>query len=424
MDFLLECLRKGTAPVKVVEFAKKYLNELGFEELYYNTSFEPEEGGRYYMTPFPDVIFAFTMGQKRTYRQKLRMAFAHVDQPCFKVKASPDFENMGAAQLNVEVYGGMMDHTWFDRPLGLSGSVALVGEDPFHPCILSYESDGPVAVIPGLAIHMNREAANGWKIDRQKELMPVTGLAGGPWTRKTFTRFLAEELNVEEGEILAFDLNLYNCDPPQLVGFENELVLSPRIDNLASVSALLESLVEGERDSGINLIGLFNHEEVGSFSKSGADSDLLTSVLKTIFEALGAGEEDFRASISRSLYLSADGAHGAHPNYPDRCDPTTRALIGRGPAIKSSGTCKYVTDLKVQAILKGLAEKYDLPLQIIGDRNTIRGGTTLGPMVGSHLPMAGCDIGIPMWSMHSARETMAMCDYRSMCRLLTAFFKE
>ena len=151
MDFLLECLRKGTAPVKVVEFAKKYLNELGFEELYYNTSFEPEEGGRYYMTPFPDVIFAFTMGQKRTYRQKLRMAFAHVDQPCFKVKASPDFENMGAAQLNVEVYGGMMDHTWFDRPLGLSGSVALVGEDPFHPCILSYESDGPVAVIPGLS---------------------------------------------------------------------------------------------------------------------------------------------------------------------------------------------------------------------------------------------------------------------------------
>ena len=163
---------------------------------------------------------------------------------------------------------------------------------------------------------------------------------------------------------------------------------------------------------------------MGSFSKSGADSELLANVLKGIFDALGSGREMFRASMAQSFYLSVDGAHGAHPNYPDRCDTTTRAYVGRGAAIKASGTCKYASDCRMQAILMGLAEKYDVPLQMINDRNTIRGGATLGPMIGSHLPMTGCDIGAPMWAMHSARETMAVSDYEALCQIVTAFFAD
>ena len=381
MNVLTECLAQGTSPVGVVSFAKEYLKQQGFEELYYNKMISPKENSKYYIAPFPDVLFAFTTGAGKEMIQSLRMAFAHVDQPCFKVKGKPDFKSMGCAMLNVEVYGGMMDHTWFDRPLGLAGTIVLKGEDVFNPIEVTYNSKRPVALIPGLAIHMQREANNGWKIDRQKELMPLCGV-------------------------------------------KEEILCSPRIDNLASVSALLESLTDGERESGINLIGLFNHEEVGSFTKSGADSALLPGILERILSGMGCSKEQIDISLAQSYYLSVDGAHAAHPNYTDRCDMTTRAYMGQGVTVKVSGTQKYASDCKMYAILKGLSEKYDILLQEINDRNTIRGGTTLGPMIGSHLPMAGCDLGIPMLAMHSARETMAMADYVSLCQLVTAFFAE
>lgn len=250
MNTLFDCLKKGTSPERVVAFAKEYLTEEGFEELYYDRLFAPKLGGRYFITPFPDVLFAFTMGRKRAYIQPVRMAFAHVDQPCFKVKARPEFRSMESDMLNVEVYGGMMDHTWFDRPLGLAGTAALKGEDIFRPKLVTYDSERPVAIIPGIAIHMQRDAGNGWKIDRQRELMPVTGLSGAAWTEGSFVHFMAKELDVDDSEILSYDFNLYNYDEPQLVGITEELVSSPRLDNLASVSALLEALVEESAATG------------------------------------------------------------------------------------------------------------------------------------------------------------------------------
>lgn len=422
MDYLMKCLKNGTSPVHTVAYAKEYLKKEGFKELYYEGLFHPIIGGRYLISPYPDVLFAFTMGQKRAYMQSLRMAFAHVDQPCFKIKGKADFSRMGCAGLNAEVYGGMKDHTWFDRPLGIAGTVMLKGKDAFSPIRKMYDSKRAVAVIPGLAIHMNRNANEGWKIDRQKELMPVVGLEDQEQDTRGFLHFLARELQVETSDILCYDLNLYNFDEPMPVGTDNELICSPRIDNLASVSALLTSLVKGERDGGINLIGIFNHEEVGSVSKSGADSSLLMMVLKQIFKALGSGDDMIRASMARSYYLSVDGAHGAHPNYPEYCDETTRAFLGQGAAIKESGTCKYAADETVTAILKQLATENEIPLQEIGDRNNIRGGSTLGPMIGAQIAARGCDLGVPMLAMHSARETMAAKDYDSLCRIITAFF--
>lgn len=423
MDLLLECLKRGSSPVHVVEYAKEYLKQEGFEELSYQGIFYPVVGGKYVISPFPDVLFAFTMGESRAFMNPIRMAFAHVDQPCFKIKGKADFKNMGCAQLNVEVYGGMMDHTWFDRPMGIAGSVMVKGEDLFHPERILYDSKRPLAVIPGIAIHMKREANNGWKIDRQKELMPITGLLGQKWDEENFKRFLAKELKVKVQDILHYDLNLYNYDEPMLVGMENELLTSPRIDNLASVSALLESLVAGERSNGMNLIGLFCHEEVGSVSKSGADSALLSMLLKQILAAMGNTEPQFHATMARSYFLSVDGAHAAHPNYPECCDTTTRAYVGQGVAIKESGNCKYAADEEVISILKQLAIEEEIPLQEIGDRNTIRGGSTLGSMLAAQLVSKGCDLGIPMWAMHSARETMAVEDYEQLCRLVTAFFQ-
>ncbi len=422
MDILLECLRRGTSPVTTVSFAKEYLKKAGFEELYYDTVFAGKEEGCYYISPFPDLLFAFTMGKTKGGIQSMRMAFAHVDQPAFQLKGKPEFQNKGCAQLNVEVYGGMMEHTWFDRPLGLAGRVILRGEDAFHPQEREYESGRPVAVIPGIAIHMQREANNGWKIDRQKELMPVVGLSSDQWSNGGFLRFLADELQVEPSEILSYDLTLYNHEQPQLCGIHNEILTSPRLDNLVSVSALLEALTKAQRDDGINFVGLFNHEEVGSFTKSGADSEVLKETLAQIFSGKGCSPEIRRASMARSTYLSVDGAHAAHPNYPDRCDPTTHACLGKGTVIKRSGTQKYASDCRMYAIIRELAQESGIPIQESNDRNTIRGGTTLGPMIGSHLSMMGCDIGVPMLAMHSARETMAVSDYESLRGLVTAFF--
>lgn len=424
MELLQKCLKKGISPYRTVSFARHYLLENGYQELRMDEAWEGCDQGKYFIRPFPDVLFAFSAGQARKGRMPLRMAFAHVDQPSFRLKGRPDFKSMGCAMLNVEVYGGMVDHTWFDRPLGISGVVALRGENAFSPRTEFYTSKRPVAVIPGLAIHMNREMNQGWKIDRQKELMPLAGLAGGHWNEDQFLHFLAGELQVKESEILSWDLSLYNYDEPMICGLDKELLCSPRLDNLVSVAALLGSLVEGERDRGINLIGLFNHEEIGSLSKSGADSVLLHEVVSRILSGAGCSPDQVLASMAAGTYLSVDGAHAAHPNYPDRCDTTTRAYLGQGCTIKVNGSQKYASDYRMIAVLKGLAEKYDIPLQEINDRNNIRGGTTLGPMIGAGLAMTGCDIGVPMLSMHSARETMCIQDYESLCQILTAYFVE
>ncbi len=422
MNLLMECLKKGVSPVHVVDYAKEYLRKNGFEELYYDGLFHPMQRGKYFVCPYPDVLFAFTTGKKRAYTQSIRMAFAHVDQPCFKVKAKADLRQMNSSQINVEVYGGMMDHTWFDRPLGLAGTVMVRGEDAFSPERKRYDSARPIAIIPGIAIHMKRNANDGWKIDRQKELMPVTGLDGAAWDQHEFLSFLAAELQIPKEDILHYDLGFYNFDEPLAVGMENELISSPRIDNLASVAALLESIVSGERDGGINMIGLFDHEEVGSVSKSGADSELLMMTLKQFLRGFGLTDDMVRASMAKSFFLSVDGAHGAHPNYGECADITTQAYLGQGVAIKESSTCKYASDETMISILKQLAKEENIKVQEIGDRNTIRGGSTLGSMLSAHLAARGCDIGVPMWAMHSARETMAAADYESLRGLVTAFF--
>ncbi len=420
---LFDCIKRGTAPVQVVDFAKEYLKKNNFEEVEYDKLFQGHPGGKYYISPFPDVLFAFTLGKKSNFFQSIRMAFAHVDQPCFKIKGKADHYNLGCGELNVEIYGGMTEHTWFDRPLGIAGSIALRGEDVFKPQVIHYDSERPLAIVPGIAIHMKREMNDGWKIDRQKELLPVIGL-GKQWTQGSFVNFLGSEIGVDPEEILSYDLCLYNCDQPQYVGFKDELISGPRLDNLVSVAALLEAITEADREDGLNLIGLFNNEEVGSVSKSGADSALLENILRQIFHGLNASDDVLRACLGRSYFLSVDGAHGAHPNYPECCDITTRAILGEGAVIKTSGTCKYASDCTMKAIMVGLAEKYDILLQEVGDRNTIRGGSTLGPMIQAQVPMNGCDMGVPMWAMHSARETMAASDYQALCQMVTAFLNE
>lgn len=422
MDTLFACLKKGTSPESVVDFAKKYLEKEGFEELYYDKLFFPKTGGKYYIAPFPDVFFAFTMGKKRAFIQPVRMAFAHGNPPCFTITGKPERTSVDSSLLHVEVDGDRADCRWFDRPLGISGTVILKGERAFSPESRRYDSQRPLVVIPGRAIRgqeeQNEQKNDRWEKAGSKELVPVAGLAGSAWTEGAFLEFLAGELDVDDSEILSYTLHLYNADAPCLVGLSQEMISSPRLGDLAAVSALLEALVEGERSNGMNLMGIFPGEAAESACGSGADSPLLADLLRGIFTAMDCSEQMFRASMNISNYLSVEGISGARPNDPADEERATRACVGKGPAMQGS-RIGYVADPRMQGVLCGLAEKYDLPLQVIHDRKAM---TKASAMIGKRLPVRGGALGVPMWALHSARETMALEDYESLCQILTAFF--
>ena len=422
MNVLTECLAQGTSPVGVVSFAKEYLKQQGFEELYYNKMISPKENSKYYIAPFPDVLFAFTTGAGKKMIQSLRMAFAHVDQPCFKVKGKPDFKSMGCAMLNVEVYGGMMDHTWFDRPLGIYGKVVLESEHPFAPEVKLFGSEEPAAVIPSLAPHLNREAGGKQEYDMQRELLPLLGIEqDGDVTENFFTDYLKEQFGAEANKVLSYDLFLTNMDEPELIGSDKKLLSSPRIDNLASVAAIVETMCEKTTGDSLVVAGLFDNEEIGSRSKQGADSSLLKDIIMKIGAAFGMAETEVNDMLRGGFLLSIDGAHAVHPNYTNKSDITNDVILGKGITVKTSASQRYLSDSEATAVVMQLCKKTDIPYQVQVNRSGMPGGQTLGPIVVSYLPMQGADIGIPMLAMHSARELADMRDYQALVMFLKIF---
>lgn len=345
--------------------------------------------------------------------------------------------------LNIETYGGLLMKTWFDRPLGLAGKVVVKGSDAFHPEVRLYDSEKPVAIIPSLAPHLKRGDAE-TKLDPQKELIPVFGL----WKKDEPHSFLdevAEKLQIDKADILDYDLYLYNCDSCQMIG-DSGVFTSPRIDNVSSVSAILESLVRtgnkwkeekakgteaaladekiSEADgSDMNLdIGVFfDNEEIGSLSKQGADSGLLRMITERILKDSGESRT-IQELLPEIFLISLDVAHGTHPNYQEKSDPVNRVLLGNGVVLKSSASQRYVTDSEAAAVIQVLCEDEGIPFQRTVNKTGMPGGTTLGPIVSSYLPVKAVDMGMPVLAMHSACEMAHLSDYESMKRLLIAFW--
>ncbi|MBP3677147.1 MAG: M18 family aminopeptidase, partial [Agathobacter sp.] len=262
---LFEMLRAGVTPFMCVEECERRLGEAGFEKISYEESWSLVPGGKYMVNHHGTTLFAFTVGQEWKQADMLRMAAAHTDYPCLRIKPNADFQTNGYAQLNVEVYGGAILNTWLDRPLGVAGRVALRSDNPFKPNMVLYRCQKPIMTIPNLAIHMNREVNNGVELNKQVDMMPVLDMIPDEMKEtKYFMAFLAKELGVEEKDILDFELSVFLMEEPMYIGVEETLISSPRIDNLSSVSALVSAIVEGQRADGINLIALFDHEEIGS----------------------------------------------------------------------------------------------------------------------------------------------------------------
>lgn len=420
---LLKLLKEGTSAVMVVKEAEQQLKEAGFEEMRFSNTWGLTEGGKYYMKHHDTTLVAFTVGQQVEFKEGFKIAAAHTDFPCLRIKPNPDVVAHGYAQVNVEVYGGAILNTWLDRPLSISGRIAVKSNDVMHPDMRYIDIKRPLMTIPNLAIHMNREVNKGVELNRQTDMLPIVGLFEKELNEKqAFLKFLAKEEGVAVEDILDYELWVYCMQEPVSFGMEEELLLSPRLDNLTSVQALLTGIIEGKQKKGINVIALFDHEEIGSETKQGAGSLLLLNVLEKICDSFGKTTAQTKESIYESFLLSVDVAHGLHPNNAGKMDITNKPVLGGGLCIKEACSQSYATDCEAVAVVEQICQKAGVAYQKFVNRSDMAGGGTLGAIASSIIPIPTVDVGVPLLAMHSAAETMGKKDMESLTGLVREFF--
>lgn len=420
---LLDYVKTATTPHQAVEAGRKYLKEKGFEELTLGQDFNMKRGGKYYLTAYSTSLIVFTIGEKTEQTQEFHVAAAHTDHPCLHIKPKAELSGGTYLKLNVEVYGGPILNTWLDRPLSIAGRVALKGKDAYHPQLCLVDFKRPVATIPNLAIHMNRKVNEGIELNKQSDLLPILGIfEDGLNQDDYFLTILAKELSVEKEEILDFDLYVYLAEEGCFLGQAEELISSPRLDNLTSCYALLVGISEKIRENGINVAVLFDHEEIGSRSKQGADSALLQIVLEKIYASLGFEHHTLSDSILNSFLFSVDVAHAIHPHHAEKYDPVNQALMNKGIVLKLNSCQRYTFDTEAVAIAQGICEAHGVKYQKFANRSDVVGGGTLGPIISSWLPMKTVDIGVPILAMHSARELMGRKDQEYLETLMKGFY--
>lgn len=432
MEQLIQFLNKGVTQFHVVEQCRAYLQKHGFQTLDMGKAWDVIPEGKYYVQPFSSELIAFTVGASV---DNLRIATAHTDFPMLKIKSNPDMHKSGYHMVNVEPYGGLVMESWFDRPLGMAGKVVIKTEDAFSPEVCLYDSEYPLFVIPCLAPHLKKDDKNA-KLDPQKELIPLLDVEGTNVSGSRVLNLVADKLECAVQDILDYDLYLYNMDQAELIGANKTLISSPRIDDLSSVSAAVEGLVlaaEGKENGSLmleeekgsknlNVIALFDNEEIGSRSKQGADSTILQSILMKIFESLQLSEEDRYALMQHAFLASLDVAHATHPNYSDKSDPTNEVILGKGVVLKSSASQRYVTDSEASAVILALGKQHNIDVQRQVNRSGMAGGQTLGPITSSYLPVLAVDMGMPVLAMHSARELAHINDYEALKKMLNVLF--
>lgn len=421
-EALMTQISQSTSPFQAVAYVRKELKEEGFATLSLADSWKLAPGGRYQIPVFDRTLVAFTIGAKKAEHQNIRIAAAHTDFPCFKVKPSPEITAFGCRKLNVEPYGGMIRSTWMDRPLSLAGKAVLRGEDPFRPETVLVDWKRPVLTIPNLAIHMNRSVNDGVCLDPQKDMLPLADLSGQEIDETFFRKALAREIGCREADILDYEMYLYQCEEGALVGFEETLLSCPRLDNMTSVRACVQGLLHGRREEGINLIALFDNEEVGSGTKQGAASELLPFILERIYLSLGGSREELLRDLADGFFLSADVAHAVHPNVPEKADPTNRPFLGSGVTLKMSASQSYASDCEAVATVQALCERGGIPFRRFVNHSSSKGGGTLGSIASKGLVMKTMDVGIPILAMHSARELMGARDQTALNSLVAELF--
>ena len=383
-------------------------------------------GDKVYFTKNDSSIYAMHIGQL-PMQDGVHMVCAHCDSPTFRIKPNAGIRcEGGLVKLNTELYGGALMQTWFDRPLSLAGRVIIAGDDPMQPETRLLNIKRPLLQIPNLAIHFNREANDGVKLSKQKDMLPILGIITEEMEKdNVLMNLVAGELKVNAGDILDFDLYLYDTTPACTFGLNQEFVSAGRLDDLSMVHAGLSALVDtaGTTPQHTRILAIFDNEETGSMTKQGAGSPFLLFVLQRIMVANGfAGEEAFRA-IENSFMISADNAHAYHPNYAEKYDPTTHPQLGGGPVIKFNASQKYATDARGAAVFQRICDMAGVPCQRFVNHSDVAGGSTLGNILAASIPVNGVDMGNPILGMHSIRETGSVKDHEYCIRAFSKFYE-
>ena len=423
MNDLLKMLDSSPVNFLAVNYAEQLLADNGFCKVELGSMPVLEPGKGYYITKNGTALFAFRMGTGDV-TEGFKLICAHTDSPGFRIKPAPEmFSEGGMVRLNTEVYGGPILYTWFDRPLSIAGRVLLRSDNPLRPVARLLHVKRPLLLIPHIAIHFNREVNDGNPLNRQRDMMPVLGFINNHFERENLLLgIIAEELGVAVGDILDFDLSLYDATPAALCGLNNEFVSCGRQDDLLMAFAGLKALIGSGASRMTQVLALFDNEETGNVTKQGSASPVLRSLLDTIILKCGGAPGDLYAAVENSFMISADMAHALHPNYPEKHDPTNHPVMGGGPVIKFNANQKYVTDGDSAAVFAEICRRAGVPFQYFVNRSDMVGGGTLGNTLTTQLPMRGVDMGNPMWGMHSIRETSALIDTFYTIKAFTEFY--
>ena len=392
---------------------------------------EVKSGDRFFVTKNDSSVFAFRIGNKPIADAGFHMICAHCDSPTFRIKPNAEMLTEGGiVKLNTEVYGGPIMSTWFDRPLTLAGRVIVRGEDVMQPQTLLLHIKRPLLQISNLAIHFNRQVNDGVALSKQKDVLPLLGqITSQLEAGNLLMNVILEELNSNAAgrelcakDILDFDLYLADATPACTFGVHNEFISSGRLDDLSMCYAGLEALIDSDTTDTTQVLALFDNEETGSQTKQGAGSPFLSFMLKRIALAQSNTEEAYYQAVERAFMISADNAHAWHPNYPEKYDPTNHPMLGGGPVIKFNAAQKYASDAVSAAVFAGLCEKAGVPCQRFVNHSDVAGGSTLGNILASSIPLRGVDMGNAILAMHSCRETGSVADHVFCVKVFTEFY--
>lgn len=438
---LLKYIGACTSPYHTVDTSLQMLLDSGFTELTLDDEWQLDSGS-YVVNVFGTTLFAFHIGKKPEHT--LRIASAHTDFPAIRVKPNPITSVKGYTKLNVEMYGGLIESTWLDRPLGAAGTVVLKGKNAFDVDSVLVDTKRPIAIVPNLAIHMNRSVNDGIKLNRQKEMLPILMMERSnednitkPLNNRNnpslfpesdtqydeWTKFLADEVDCDPSEILSYEMTLYPTELGCVLGTEGDFISSPRLDNLTSCFGVLSGIIQARKmnANGVRCAIFFDNEEVGSRTKQGGAGMILPNLIKRVYDALGYSNQEMDSFISKGFMISSDVAHGLHPNYPEKNDITNIPVLNKGLSLKIACSQSYAGDAKAIAIVKGLCEEADAQYQIYVNRSDTPGGSTVGSISSAMLPMRTVDVGLPLLAMHSARELMGAADQEQLNRLMNHF---
>ena len=420
-DELIAFLNESHNEYLAANAIRNILSKSGFKEIKENETWNLKENSKYFFLRNGNSLVAFVTPYKLNKSEfYYKIISSHLDSPALKLKENPAVCTNFYEKWKVEVYGGLINSSYVDRPLGLAGRLIVKTKNGLETRIV--DTKKAVAIIPNVAIHQNRNINNGFIYNPQVDLLPIVGTSE---KAHYFDEIISSFLKDDE-ELVSYDLYLYNFDRAQYVGFNDDLICGQKEDDLSSAFLSLKALIDSEtnyNETGIKVAAFFNNEETGSLSFSGADSDLLKSTLKRITLSFNVKESEYFAAIKKSFVLSADNGHAIHPNHPEMSDDKNLCLLNKGILLKFNSNMAYTSDAFTSAFVKTLCKENNIPYQVFFNRSDVRGGSTLGNISISQESILTADIGMPQLAMHSSFETIGSEDTKHMFNLMSSFYK-